>query len=45
MMGRCVYSVLAAIFIVFAIVDFVTQGDQGLAYSAYALACLAMART
>lgn len=44
-MGFIVYNVLAAIFIVFAIVNLVVQGDQSSGYSAFAMACLAMART
>lgn len=44
-MGYIIYTVLSVIFIVFAIVNFVAHGDQTTAYSAFALACLAMART
>lgn len=40
-----VYNALAAIFIVFAIVNLVAQGDRSIGYSAFAMACLAMART
>lgn len=44
-MGRFLYTVIAIIYILFAIIDWVAHGDRVVAFSAFAMACLAMART